>query len=459
MPTPRPPRRSSPLVRALSPLRDFLRTEAAGGIMLITAAVVALVWANSPWKGAYEDLWNSRVAIRVAGHALDLDLRHWVNDGLMSLFFLVVGLEIKREVTSGHLAGRRAALLPVAAAIGGMVVPAAIYLAIAGRTASHGWGVPMATDIALAVGVLTLVGTRVPGGLRAFLLGLAVVDDIGAIVVIAVFYSTGVSFGWLAAAAAAVVSAVVVHRLGVHHTAVFAVIGAAVWVALHEAGVHPTIAGVVMGLLAPVTPRITPELIDVEELNDLTTVEHARRSAGEARDSVSTVEWLEHVLHPWTSYVIVPIFALANTGVEVSSHSLRVAASSPITWGIIAGLLAGKPLGILLATRLATRSGMADRPEGSTPRSLLGTGHAAGIGFTVALFVAELAFTTDEEIADAKVAILVASVVSGLLAYFVLRGAPAPEPVRAAADLPAADLPDGDLAAADLPDEPGDPLA
>jgi len=411
-------------VRALSPLRDFLQTEAAGGIMLVVAAIVALIWANSPWQGAYERLWNSHLAITVAGHTLDLSLRHWVNDGLMTAFFLVVGLEIKREVTSGHLAGRRAALLPVAAAVGGMVVPAALYLLIAGGTASHGWGVPMATDIALAVGVLTLVGNRVPAALRAFLLGLAVVDDIGAIVVIAVFYSTGVSFGWLAAAAAAVLAAVVIHRVGVHHTGVFVVIGIAVWLALHEAGVHPTIAGVIMGLLAPVTPRVTADLIDIEELGDVTTVDHARRTVHEARDSVSTVEWLEHVLHPWTSFVIVPVFALANSGIEISNDSVRAAWSSPITWGIMAGLLVGKPLGVLVASRVATRSGIADPPAGATGRGLLGTGHAAGIGFTVALFVAELAFTGEEEIADAKMAILLASVVSGLLAYFVLRGTP-----------------------------------
>ena len=412
--------------RTLSPLRDFLRTEAAGGALLVLAAVAALVWANSPWNGGYDSLWATELAVNLGDHVLALDLRHWVNDGLMAVFFLVVGLEIKREVTTGHLAGRRAATLPVAAALGGMVVPAALYLAIAGGTAAKGWGVPMATDIALAVGVLALVGDRAPASLRAFLLGLAVVDDIGAILVIAIFYSTGVSFGWLAAGAAAVAATVLIHRLGVHHLLVFVVLGGVLWLALHEAGVHPTLAGVIMGLLAPVTPRTSRDLVDVEELADVSSFEHARQTTELARSTVSMVEWLEHLLHPWTSYLIVPVFALANAGIEVSTDSLRSAWGSPITWGVMAGLLLGKPLGVLLATWAASRSGAADRPEGTTGRQLLGAGNAAGIGFTVALFIAELAFrdngvTNVDQVADAKIAILVASVLSGVIAFVVLR--------------------------------------
>ncbi|MSV79729.1 MAG: Na+/H+ antiporter NhaA [Actinobacteria bacterium] len=390
--------------RGLSPLREFLQTEAAGGALLVVAAVAALVWANSPWQHGYESLWQTRVSFGVAGHHLALDLRHWVNDGLMAVFFLVVGLEIKREVSAGHLAGRRAATLPVAAALGGMLVPALVYLAIAGRTAAHGWGVPMATDIALAVGVLALVGDRVPTSLRAFLLGLAVVDDIGAIVVIAVFYSTGVTFGWLAAGATAVLATLLVRRTGVQNMLVFLVIGGFLWFSLHEAGVHPTLSGVIMGLLAPMTPRRDRQGVP----------------------GVSTVVWLEHLIHPWTSFLIVPMFALANAGIEVSTHSLRVAWSSPIAWGVLLGLLAGKPVGVLLATWAAARSGVADRPPGANARHLLGAGNAAGIGFTVALFIAELAFRTDktvniEAVADAKLAILVASLISGVIAFVVLR--------------------------------------
>lgn len=419
--------RQRPITRVLSPLRDFLRTEAAGGALLVLASVVALVWANSPWKASYSRLWHSEIGITVAGHSLVLDLQHWVNDGLMTVFFLVVGLEIKRELTTGHLAGRRAATLPVVAALGGMVVPAVLYLAIAGGTAAKGWGVPMATDIALAVGVLALAGSHAPASLRAYLLGLAVVDDIGAIVVIAVFYSTGVAFGWLFGAVAGVLAVVVLQRWGVERLLVYVLAGTFVWFALHEAGVHPTLAGVAMGLLAPVTPRATPDLIDVDELTDLSSAEAARTTAQLARSSVSTVEWLEHELHPWTSFLIVPVFALANAGVEVSRDSIEAALRSPIFWGIVVGLVVGKPLGVLLSSKLVIRSGRADAPEGTTTRQLLGAGNAAGIGFTVALFIAELAFVDDQgvviesEVADAKVAILLASLVSGLLAFAVLR--------------------------------------
>ena len=412
--------------RTLSPLRDFLRTEAAGGALLVLAAVAALVWANSPWNGGYDSLWATELAVNLGDHVLALDLRHWVNDGLMAIFFLVVGLEIKREVTTGHLAGRRAATLPVVAAVGGMVVPALVYLAIAGRVAASGWGVPMATDIALAIGVLALAGDRVPAALRAFLLGLAVVDDIGAIVVIAIFYSNGVSLAWLALAVGALVVTLVMRRLGVQQVLAYCVTGAVLWFALHEAGIHATLAGVAMGLLAPATPRISPDLVDIEELQDLSTAENARLSADLARGTVSTVEWLEHVLHPWTSYLIVPIFALANTGIVLSADGLRDAWSSPIMWGVFAGLALGKPLGVLLATRVAMGSGAADRPEGTTGRHLLGAGTAAGIGFTVAIFIAELAFVRngvpdEAQIADAKIAILLASLISGIIAFALVR--------------------------------------
>ncbi len=421
MPLTIPRKKQSPAVRALAPLRDFLHTEAAGGALLVAAAVAALVWANSPWSASYDSLWHSTATIEIAGHGLSLDLRQWVNDGLMAIFFLIVGLEIKREMTSGHLAGRRVAALPVAAAVGGMIVPAAIYLAIAGGTEPMGWGVPMATDIALAIGVLALAGSGVPATLRAFLLGLAVVDDIGAIIVIAVFYSEGVSFSWLAIAAGTLAVMLAARQCGVSQLGVYVALGMTMWFALHEAGVHPTLAGVICGLLTPVQPRQVHELIDIEELTDVSTVEHARATVVIARNSVSTVEWLEHLLHPWTSYLIVPLFAFANAGIEVSLGSLRDAFRSPIMWGVLAGLLVGKPMGVMMAVKLTERSGVADRPEGTTTRQLLGAGHAAGIGFTVAIFIAELAFDTEEHQADAKMAILIASLLSGLLAFAVLR--------------------------------------
>jgi NhaA family Na+:H+ antiporter len=266
------------IVRILSPLRDFLATEAFGAVLLGIAAVAALVWANSPAAGSYESLWNAHLSVTLAGHTLDLDLRHWVNDGLMTVFFLVVGLEIKRELTDGHLSSRKASLLPVTAALGGMLVPALLYLAIAGSSAPRGWAIPIATDIALAVGVVALAGPRIPGSARAFLLGLAIVDDIGAIVVIAFVYSTGVAVGWLAAGMAALVVVAVLKRFGVTWTWVYVVVGCVAWFGFYEGGVHPTIAGVAMGLLAPSTPRLSSEMIDVEALTDLSGV------LGRARD-------------------------------------------------------------------------------------------------------------------------------------------------------------------------------
>ena len=422
------PRRRHPVVRLLSPLRDFLHTEAAGGVLLVLAAIVALVWANSPWQASYERLWESVASITVSGHTLSLDFRHWVNDAAMTIFFLVVGLEIKRELTSGHLASRRAAALPVAAAIGGMVVPALIYLAIAGGTDARGWGVPMATDIALAVGVLALLGSRVSAAMRAFLLGLAIVDDIGAILIIALVYSTGVSWGWLAAAVIGVLAVVAMRWVGIYRLLPYVAMGAVVWLALHEAGVHPTLAGVAMGLLAPSTPRLQPELIDTEELADISTPDQARNTSDLARSSVSVVEWLQNVLHPWTSYLIVPLFALANSGIEISSTSVRNAAGSAVAWGIFAGLVIGKPLGVVVAASASARTALAEMPSGTPRRQLVGVGASAGIGFTVAIFISELAFTDPSRQAEAKLAILVASLVSALLATAILMWR-SPDPV------------------------------
>lgn len=407
--------------RALAPLRDFLDTEAAGAVLIAIAAAIALVWANSPWQVSYERLWHSHLSISIAGHGIDLDLRHWVNDGLMTVFFLLVGLEIRREMATGHLSTRRSAMAPVAAALGGMAVPALLYLAIAGRSAAHGWGIPMATDIALAVGVVGALGTRVPGSGRALLLGLAVVDDVGAILVIAVVYSSGVELGWLLLAVACVVLVVVLRRFPFSSAGPFVPIGVAMWVALYEAGIHPTLAGVAMGLLAPVRPMWTPEQIDADELTDLSDIDHARASTQLARGSVSVVAWLEHQLHPWSSYVIVPLFALANAGIEVSSELARTALRSPIAWGVLVGLVVGKPLGVVIGTRLSVNARLADPPAGTGRRQLLGIGNAAGIGFTVALFVTELAFEDPAHQADAKLAILVGSVVAAALAVAVLR--------------------------------------
>ena len=407
-------------VRLLSPFLDFLKTETSGAILLAGSAILALIWANSPWSGSYESLWSTRFAITVAGQSLDLDLRHWVNDGLMTIFFFVVGLEIKREITSGHLANRRAALLPVVAAIGGMAVPALIYLLIAGQTAPRGWAIPMATDIALAIGVMSVAKGRTPASLRAFLLGLAIVDDIGAIVIIAVVYSSGVAFGWLTAAGVGIGMALLIRRTGVQSVLVYVVVGIAVWYALFEGGIHPTIAGVIMGVMAPTTARSESNFIDIEEVDDFSRSDDGSTDDAKGKGSVSVVEWLEHVLHPWSSYFIVPVFALANSGIHVSIDGLRDAAGSAVTWGVFLGLLMGKPLGIILATKIAVRTGVADSPVGATGTHMLGAGTAAGIGFTVALFITELALDNPVDQTNAKLAILLASVVAVIAALAIL---------------------------------------
>ena len=416
---PQPPTHA-PLVRALSPVRDFLRTETAGAALIAVGAIAALIWANSPWSGSYRDLWATHASLSIGRHAIDLSLLHWVNDGLMTVFFFVVGLEIKRELSDGHLSRPSAVVVPAVAAVGGMVVPALLYLAIAGRSASHGWAIPMATDIALALGVVAALGSRVPAPWRIFLLALAIVDDIGAILVIAIVYSNGVEWGWLAGAAASLAAIVLLKALRAPFVPVAVVGGIALWYAMYRSGVHPTLAGVILGVLAPTTARLVPEYIDTEELVDVSDARAAHATVHIARNSVSVVEYLQHVLHPWTSFVIVPVFALANAGIELGVDQVRHAWSSPIAWGVFAGLVIGKPLGVGLAAGLVG-SRYAEPGDVSRDRSgRLGIGAAAGIGFTVSVFITELAFTDEAERAEAKLAILAASVVAALLAAVVL---------------------------------------
>ena len=404
------PKRSS----FIRPLRDFLTTEAAGGAVVVLAAVAALIWANSPWSGSYDSLWHTSFGIDLGRYRFEMDLRHWVNDALMAVFFFVVGLEIKREIVEGELNDRRKAIVPVVAAFGGMIVPALIFVLVTvGTPSARGWGVPMATDIALAIGILALAGSRVPAGAKLFLLALAIVDDIGAIIVIAVFYGQGGNRAWLLPAVATVGATLLLKRHGVNAIAVYVVLGVALWFALHEAGVHATVAGVVMGLLAPTKPVLRSELIDVEELGDVSTAEHAVATVRIARSSVSVVEWLEHLLHGWTSLLVVPMFALANAGIPLSSDAVADSLGSRTTWGVILGLVIGKPLGILLATFLVIRLGAGALPEETTWRDLTAAAVVAGVGFTVSLFVTELAFVGS--MADqAKIGVVLASLVAGV---------------------------------------------
>ncbi len=387
--------------RRIAPLRDFLHNESASGILLLLAAFAGLIIANTPWSSTYFSVLDASFDIGSDSIYLKLTTLKVINYALMTIFFFVVGLEIKRELTSGHLSSVRSAIMPFLGAIGGMLVPAGIYLLIAGREAPSGWGVPVATDIALAVGLLGMMGTAVVPPLRTFLLGLAVIDDIGAILIIAFIYSTGVKVSWFAASALAVIAIVVAKKLGVISTAAYVALGALLWYGLYRSGVHATLAGVILGLLAPNQPKVNPGLRD------------------EVDGSVSVIEWLEAKLHPWSSFVIIPIFAFANTGVVITSSSLESALKSPVAWGIFAGLVIGKPLGIVLALILAKKSNVGDYPAGAGVGQIAATGSAAGIGFTVAIFIANLAFDEKALQDTAVLAVIVASVVSGLISWIL----------------------------------------
>ena len=433
--------------RVAQPVARFLHTEAAGGILLLAATVVALVWANSPWKASYADLWHTEFGLRIGEFSISEDLRHWVNDALMALFFFVVGMEIKRELVVGELATLRAAILPAIAAVGGMVVPAALYVILnAGGEGSAGWGIPMATDIAFAAGVMALLGRRAPVGLKVLLLSLAIVDDIGAIVVIAVFYSGGLSLGWLAIAFGGLLLVAALQRAHVWHVPIYAVVGAGVWLATFESGVHATIAGVALGLLTPARPFLAEPEADkiADRLSPETevTAEEVRVIGFQIRESVSVAERLESLLHPWTGYVIVPIFALANAGVAISAEGIGDAVSSPVTLGIVLGLVVGKVVGVTGATWVACKTGLTPLPAGVTNQHIRGMAALAGIGFTVSLFITGLAFDDPLIQDEAKLGVLAASAIAAVMGTVLLLRAPiqAPdEPAPETAGLPVRD--------------------
>ena len=367
-------------------VREFFETEVAGGVVLLVAAVVALAWVNSPFGDSYERLWHTEVSIRVGRFAIAEDLRHWVNDALMAIFFFVVGLEIKRELVTGELRTWRQASTPAIAAIGGMVVPAAVYLAInVGRPGANGWGIPMATDIAFALGVAALLGRRVPTGLKLFLLTLAIVDDIGAITVIAIFYSSDVQPLALVAAGGVLAGMGILRSLRVTWMPAYVILGALVWLAIFQSGVHATIAGVILGLLAPARP-LTPASVArewAESLSDEPSPEETRQMTALARTTSSVAERLQLSLHPFSSLFIVPVFALANAGVRLEGDALDAAGAGQVAVGVGAALVIGKLVGVTGGAYLAVRLRVGALPPGVSWRHVVGAAGLAGIGFTV----------------------------------------------------------------------------
>lgn len=427
----------------VDPFQSFMATESAGGLVIVIAAVVALVWANSPWDQSYQDLWHSALVFDVGVLSVEESLGHFVNDGLMVIFFFVVGLEIKRELVHGELATPRRAVLPVAAAAGGMIAPALLYVALNGTAgdAAKGWGVPVATDIAFAIGILALVGSRVPFGIKIFLLALAIVDDLGGILVIAVFYTSSISYEALGWAALVVIAILALRSYDVRSYNIYIVLGVLLWLAVLESGIHATLAGVVLAMLTPSRPLYSPEewagqaqpLIQdyrtARSRGDLDQAETVLRDMeGLSRETESPLDRLTHMLHPWVSYVIVPVFALANAGVAISGQAIGDAVVSEVTLGIILGLVVGKPVGIVVLTYLAVRLGFASLPAGVNWRHITGAGFLGGVGFTVALFITDLAFVNEALITDAKMGILAASAIAGTLGflYLYLGGKPAP---------------------------------
>ncbi len=447
-----------PIQKALEPIRTFIHNEAAGGIVLLLSTVVALAWMNSPWSKSYHELWQIPVSIGIGDFILAKPMRLWINDGLMAMFFFVVGLEIKRELLVGELAKPRQAILPIAGAVGGMVAPAACYLFFSWNSAAQpGWGIPMATDIAFAVGILALLGKRVPWSLKIFLISLAIADDLGAVLVIALFYTSDISLTSLTVGLGFLAALVGANIAGVRHPLVYSVLGiGGLWLAFLLSGVHATVAGVVAAMTIPARARLTPsELIEkgqhfldtLRQSNpegDGVLADPKKADASQALE-VSTalaqtpLQRLEHALQPWVSLGVMPLFALANAGVllHVDPMTLFQEAAS---LGILAGLLIGKPTGIMLALWICVRLGIADLPDNTSWRHILGVSMLAGVGFTMSLFIANLAFGEGAILELAKISILLASLVAGVGGWVLLRSTIRKDE-KPAGPAPAADTP------------------
>lgn len=426
------------MVTLVRPFQEFAARETSGGILLLAGTVAALVWANSPWAHHYTALWHTPLTVGLGSFNLSKELHFWVNDALMAVFFFVVGLEIKRQLLAGELASPRQAALPIVAALGGVVVPAILYTTLnASGPGARGWGIPMATDIAFVIGVMALLGDRVPLGLKVFLTALAIVDDIAAVLVIAVFYTADLAWGALGVAALCLLVALAANRLGVRHPLPYALIGAVLWVTVVQSGIHATIAGVFLAFMIPSRTAINQRdflrhgraVLDhferssqTEPMDILSDIE--QQTAVEAlEDACEKVQpplhRLEQGLHPWVTFLIMPLFALANAGVSLSGDLGKVVAQ-PITFGVVLGLVLGKPIGITLASWLAVRMGLASLPEGVSWRHIHGAGWLGGIGFTMSLFMAGLAFTDDAHLTAAKLGILMASLSAGIIGSVIL---------------------------------------
>ncbi len=426
-----------PIDRVMAPFREFAHTEAAGGIVLIVTAVLALLWANSPWSDAYFDLWATKLTIGVGEYSLSKPLYLWVNDGLMAIFFFVVGLEIKRELLVGELATPRKAILPLAAAAGGAVVPAAIFLALnAGSDGVDGWGIPMATDIAFSLGVLALLGSRVPLALKVFLTAFAIVDDLIAVLVIAFFYTSDLKLEYPLIAVGIFGMLILANWLHVRSPIPYALLGFLLWFAFLKSGVHATIAGVLLAITIPARTRIDTEgflrVADDQiarfrragsDASVLASREHQAalsRLQNATEHAESPMQRLEHSLHPWVAFGIMPIFALANAGVDFGTD-LGASLTSSLTIGIVLGLVLGKPIGILGASYLAVRLGVTELPRGIVWRHILGVSLLGAIGFTMSLFIAGLAFESPVLLDRAKIGVLIASILAGAAGFIFLR--------------------------------------
>jgi NhaA family Na+:H+ antiporter len=449
---PIPPEAWAPLVHAARvakrPLERFLGIEAASGILLLVSAAIALIWANSSLGDSYRALFHTTLGVRLGSLVFERSLEWFINDGLMVVFFFVVGLEIRRELHHGELSEWRRALLPAAAALGGMVAPALLYLSIAGAPETHsGWGVPMATDIAFAVGILTLLGKRVPAALRVLLLAVAVIDDLGAILVIAFFYSAGISLYGLLVAVTGVLAIFVMQRLGIRSKLAYVAPALVLWAGTYAAGVHPTIAGVIIGLITPVRAWLgaggfvhgVREQIDRLEADSPDTVSahdlarRLRHVDDARREATSPAESLIEQLHPWVAFGIMPLFAIANAGVVIDAQAIDTSTLKVAT-AVAVGLVLGKPIGILLAVALTLRSGLGTLPLGLTYRHLTVLGVVAGVGFTMALFVAQLAFSAPQLLAAAKLGVLGASLAAAVVAVVLGRLLLSTEPCQGQAD-------------------------